>query len=158
MAVYTPAEKFNKKIETASLEDLTAWLDTHYETTFHEDSECLSTPCQWCTVDRTVKTLKRIAESKLPGNLPRPPEGYGHKYYSCDASDLKVGMFARYLSRPGSADYPYEYAELKEIVREGLSVITWWQKTNSGDAPFTAVYASDDGVNVWEYVSYKPKN
>lgn len=140
------------KISSMSDADLAALVarDEHNEYEDDHDDEYSEWihaywDCATCDAENEIGRRKHVAESRLPGRCPLTAKT--HK--SIRAGELSVGMFARYLSRPGVSDYPYEYAEALSVKRIGDAIEVEWRMTNSPDSPvFHASYAIDDSLRV----------
>lgn len=108
--------------------------------------------CTVCDAENELETRRHDRESRKPGNCPRLYVPGVHTGTSCSmrADKLRPGMYARYLSRPGVSDYPYEYAEIISLrfTKKG-KVKVRWRRTNDDNAPvFTATYKPSEHLNV----------
>lgn len=113
----------------------------------HADWDCIV-----CDAEKEIELRRYIKESKKPGHCPRLYVPGVHTGTSCSkrADELRPGMYARYLSRPGVSDYPYEYAEIISLrfTAKG-KVKVKWRRTNDETAPiFTATYKASEYLNV----------
>ena len=125
------------------------WIHAHWD-------------CEACEAEKVLSRRRHLKESKKPGRCSAIyiPGVQTATSKNVSASELKVGYQARYLSKPGSSDYPFEYAEIVSIERHGKKLHIEWRRTNTDpDAhpSFTADYKLNDSVNVCYATPLKAK-
>lgn len=143
-------------VATLSTKDLKALVaaDEHNEFEDEETHEWLHAywDCAVCDAEKEIEARRHRKEAKKPGRCSAIyiPGVQLAVAKNVAARELRTGMQARYLSRPGVSDYPYEYAEALTVARRKDGKIeVEWRKTNSPTGPsFTAVYGPDEDLRV----------
>lgn len=150
--------KFTRLLEMTD-EELTDFIHQeghHYLVDEEEPSRALHADwdCETCDAEHLLSHRRYLRESLLPGACSITGEsGKIFTSHNIAAREVEEGHQARYLSRPGVSDYPYEYAEVLEVAKTHEEVAITWRMTNSPEAlPFTTVYEPDERLNVVHYV------
>lgn len=108
--------------------------------------------CEICAAEQVIERRRHLKDSKKSGHcsLVSIPGVQGVTYRNIDISELGIGYQARYLSKPGSSEYPYEYAEVISIEREGKKYHVEWRRTNTDSTvlSFFTIYDKRDNLNV----------
>lgn len=121
--------------------------DDEEETNYDNEVIHIYWDCEKCDAEKEKEHRYQVQISKEPGNLPFMKNSISK---SVLAIEVRTGDFAKYLSRPGTSSYPYEYAECLEVWCDpdyGRISIKW-RKTNTTENSFYAVYDSTDNVSI----------
>lgn len=109
--------------------------------------------CEVCEAEKVLGRRDAIASSKLPGANPNIyiPGKQTSTYTNIEVSELKVGMVAAYIAKPGSGKYPTDYVECVEVEILDEAVKATWSTTNvpvTTDSSFTVRYELDEDIDV----------
>lgn len=105
--------------------------------------------CAKCDAQTEKSSRFNLKQSKLPGHLPYKART-NTLSTNLFVSEVQIGDYARYLSKPGTSDYAYEYAECISIkLDESIGEYTLeWRKTNTDEKSFFATYDELDNLNI----------
>ncbi len=102
--------------------------------------------CSACVIEDEVKRRRYAEESKLVGNIPDSVNGFK----SITAKDVKIGMYASMILRPGTTKYPSDWMEAITVSPVNDKVFIVWKLSNTDSSGFViqAEYNLDDNVEV----------
>ena len=107
--------------------------------------------CEPCDAEKELNRREYVKNSKKPGRLPVSKNGSSS--HNVLAKEVKIGNFARYLSKPGMSEYAFEYAEALNVYADDEFTVILWRKTNSDEKPFAVSYAATDNLSIVEHFS-----
>lgn len=141
-----------ERLKEMTDEELEKFISDNDHNEEYDDEELTFIHIQWncekCEAETEKERRYQLAMSKKSGNLPLIKNRIAKSIF---AGDVKIGDYARYLSRPGTSDYPYEYAECVAVWYDPNlfdKTTIEWRKTNTDDKPFSVIYDSLDKVNI----------
>lgn len=105
--------------------------------------------CEKCNATNERKSRSK---AKMPLTISHVGKGSGVvTFIRILVSELKIGDFASYLSRPGISDYAQEQAKCISIkyIEDIKKYIVEWQGSISNDEkPFSVIYDEDDDLSI----------
>lgn len=115
----------------------------------YDDYTHIDWDCEMCDVEKELSFKNFVKFSKNPGMLPYF-ENSSSISKNINISEIKIGDYSKYLSRPGTSDYAFEYVEciwfrFDETIDK---YIVKWRKSNSNEKPFNSYYTAKENINI----------